>query len=176
MIEIVLEDDPALKIVVPLYDFDEPLNIVTTQDEFGLTEFIDAMFVTMKLNKGLGLAANQIGQNVRVFVMDFYGEEFICINPIIEQSSTEFTIDQEGCLSFPDLSLNVKRSSEIFVSYSNIDGVEIQRWLSGITARCFQHELDHLNGITFDSQVAKLSLKMAKDKRRKKIKQKQRNT
>jgi len=128
------------------------------------------MMHIMYTNNGIGLASPQIGRSCRIFVMNVGGEEYTCINPIILKFMPETNIDGEGCLSFPHLSLKVRRSTEIFVSYQNVNGQIMQKWIKGLVARCFQHELDHLNGITFDEHVAKLSLKMGNDKRRKIIK------
>lgn len=171
MINIILEDSPALKQKAPEYDFDNHPKFLENDTSFGLSDFVDSMYVAMKINHGVGLASPQIGHSLRIFVMDVLGEEFTCINPEILEHSEEKIIGQEGCLSFPLLSLNVKRSEEIYVSYQNINGMALTRWLVDTQARCFQHELDHLNGITFDTQVGTLSLKMAKQKRQKKIKQ-----
>ena len=171
MINIVLEDDPILKEIAPEYDFENHPDFLKNDTSFGLSEFVDSMMVAMKINRGIGLAAPQIGHSLRIFVMDVLDEELVCINPEIIESSVETIIDQEGCLSFPSLTLKVKRSEEIYVSYQNINGKALKRWLTRLQARCFQHELDHLNGITFDTQVGTLSLKMAKQKRRNKLKQ-----
>ena len=76
----------------------------------------------------------------------------------------------EGCLSFPDLWLKVKRPVNVKVKYHDIDGVLVEKEFTGMSSRVFQHELDHLNGITFDTKVGELSLQMAKDKRKKRKK------
>lgn len=174
MIGLVDENDPILKQVAPEYDFEEHPKFIPGDEEFDLKDFVDSMFVAVKIHKGIGLAAPQIGHSLRIFTMDIQGEEYVCINPMIKEHTNETILDQEGCLSFPQLTLTVKRSAEIFVSYQNVDGVPVQRWLKGTAARCFQHELDHLDGVTFDTKAAKLSLKMAKQKRRKTMKQLQR--
>ncbi len=171
MINIVLEDDPILKEISSEYDFENHPDFLKDDTSFGLSEFIDSMMVAMKINHGIGLSAPQLGYSLRLFVMDILNEEFTCINPEILSESDGKIIDQEGCLSFPSLTLKVKRSEEVYVSYQNTDGKSLKRWLTGLQARCFQHELDHLNGITFDTQVGTLSLKMAKQKRRNKLKQ-----
>jgi len=174
MITLVPENDPILKQVAIEYDFEDAPKFLDKDDSFGLSEFTDSMLVAMQLYDGMGLAAPQIGHSLRIFVMNIFDEEFICINPSIVEETKEEVIDQEGCLSFPHLTLSVKRSVEIFVSYQNIDGSVMRRWLKDTPARCFQHELDHLNGITFDTRAAKLNLKMAKTKRLKTMKQLQR--
>lgn len=176
MFELRSEDDPILKQPTPEFDFENLPDVLT--DDMGLAELTDAMLAAMRINNGLGLAAPQVGYSLRIFVMkttgDLVDEDLICINPTIVQQSEEMTIDQEGCLSFPKLSLNVSRPNEIFVSYYGVEGHILNRWLTGINARCFCHELDHLDGITFDTRVAKLSLRMAKQRRNKLAKQQKR--
>ena len=174
MIKLVDENSPILKQITPTYDFENHPKFSETGESFGLSEFVDSMLVAMQIGNGIGLAAPQIGHSLRIFVMKIDGEEFVCINPEIKEQSGSEIVIQEGCLSFPFMTLPIKRAVEVFVSYQNIEGVYVQRWLNGTAARCFQHELDHLNGVTFDAKAAKLSVKMAKQKRRKTIKQIQR--
>jgi peptide deformylase len=97
----------------------------------------------MKMFSGIGLAANQIGDTRRYFIM---GLELV-INPVIINKSDEMKTDREGCLSFPKLIMPVRRHVWIEVKYLNDAGLEVVRKLKGMYARIFQHELDHLNGI-----------------------------
>ena len=126
----------------------------------------------MSKNKGIGLAANQIGLTKRVFVMGSNNIEgfplpFAVFNPKIIESSQELCIDQEGCLSYPGLWLNVKRPERIVVEYQTSKGDIITAEMSGLIARCFQHELDHLDGVCFVDKVSKLKLQLAMKKLRK---------
>ena len=126
----------------------------------------------MSKNKGIGLAANQIGLSKRVFVMGSNNIEgfplpFAVFNPKIIESSQELCIDQEGCLSYPGLWLNVKRPERIVVEYQTSKGDIITAEMSGLIARCFQHELDHLDGVCFVDKVSKLKLQLAMKKLRK---------
>ena len=91
---------------------------------------------------GLGLAAPQIGVNKRVFVMGNQQRSYICVNPEITNSSG-LERDQEGCLSFPGLWLNVERPATITVKYQDIIGRIQEHEFTGLPARVFQHELDH---------------------------------
>ena len=123
-------------------------------------------------NKGIGLAANQIGLNKRVFVMgseniEGFPKPFAVFNPMIVKCSSDTTIDQEGCLSFPDLWLDVKRPHQIEASYLDKTGKECIITLNGIDARCFLHELDHLDGITFTTKVSSMKLMLARKKQSK---------
>jgi peptide deformylase len=77
---------------------------------------------------------------------------------------------KEGCLSFPGLWLNVKRHTDIVVQYEDVEGNKQEQTFNGIVARCFQHELDHLDGVCFVDRAAKLSLKMARERQTKWLK------
>jgi peptide deformylase len=124
------------------------------------------MLKTMFKNNGIGLAAPQIGINKRILVMGNPQLSFICINPeIISQQGQ--AKDMEGCLSFPGLWLHVTRSETIKVKYQDIIGREHEKEFTGLQARVFQHELDHLNGQCFVSKVGKLSLDLATRRRKK---------
>lgn len=94
----------------------------------------------------IGLAANQIGYNARMFIMK-YGSEFILIvNPVITKEGRIKKKALEGCLSYPGKQVKVERYSQIVVNYINADGDVVQTKFSKLNARVFQHELDHLNG------------------------------
>ena len=94
---------------------------------------------------------------------------FVCINPTLI-SGGESIRDLEGCLSFPNLWLHVSRYKQIQARYQDINGNIVETTLEGLIARVYQHELDHLDGVCFDTRVGPVSLDYAKNKRRKKIK------
>ena len=103
-------------------------------------------------HEGVGLSANQIGLDVRVFAMirDIeYNDIIVCFNPRIVKSYAEEVGMEEGCLSFPDEFINVYRPDKITVKYEDEEGKEHKIKLSGFAARVFQHEFDHLEGIDF---------------------------
>lgn len=100
-------------------------------------------------NNGIGLAANQVGIPYRIFAMRGYPENFVCVNPRIVNFSSQEIALEEGCLSFPNLVVKIKRPKEIRVRFQTPNGETITRMFDGMTARVFQHELDHLNGIIF---------------------------
>ncbi len=156
-LKLVNEDDPILKEVQPEID------LSSTNIDF--SELAREMISFMRFNNGLGLAAPQVGLQYRFFVMSIAGEELVCINPKIISVSDETALNKEGCLSFPSLFLKVRRPKEITVEYYKPNGKKTERKLFGMMATCFQHETDHLNGITFNTKVPKLSLKMANEKR-----------
>jgi peptide deformylase len=121
---------------------------------------------------GIGLAANQIGIVKRVFVMGSnnipgFPAPFAVFNPRIIEASTEMITDQEGCLSYPGLFLTVKRPSWIVAEYQNAKGDTIEARFDGYLSKCFQHELDHLDGICFVDKVSPLKLNLAMKKLRK---------
>jgi len=117
-------------------------------------------------HNGLALSANQIGLRIRAFIIK--ATPMICmINPNIVGESTNLTEDDEGCLSHPGLVLKVNRSDVIRVRFANPSGeIDTNRY-EGITCRIIQHEVDHLNGILFTSNVSRLKLEMARKKARK---------
>lgn len=130
------------------------------------------MLQLMHDRKGIGLAGPQVGLPYRIFVMHdiVKAKKWVVINPNIITFSNETELDIEGCLSFPHLTLRINRAKSIGVEYQNINGDSIQEELSGIWARCFQHETDHLNGICFDTLVSRLALNIARRKQLKRIK------
>lgn len=125
---------------------------------------LDDMHYTREKHKAIGLAANQCGLGLRMFVMGNAFAKFSCINPEVLSSSEEESLDSEGCLSFPKLILQVKRPTVIQVRYTNEFGEVVNSEFSGLFARCYQHELDHLNGKVFIDKVSKLKLAMARKK------------
>ena len=100
-------------------------------------------------NNAAGLAAPQIGHGVRMLAMRVNGEMMIIVNPSIIKASSVFTTAEEGCLSMPWLKVKVARPHSVLVAFEGHAG-EYQKSLSGLEARVFQHELDHLNGVTLD--------------------------
>ncbi len=133
-------------------------------------ELVRAMSKFMSDNGGVGLAAPQLGIKKRIFIMGNFTKLVACINPKIVSLSEERVNDFEGCLSFPDLFMKVKRPASVVVQYNTASGELVERELTGLESRVFLHEYDHLIGITFDQRVGDLTLKMAKDKRKKELK------
>ena len=120
------------------------------------------MVEIMLNNNGIGLAANQVEFDGQVFVMgDKEDNATICINPQILQHTEEKVLDIEGCLSFVGIFVQVLRPKKITVKWQNIKGETLTNELDGMESKCFQHELDHLDGITFDTRVSKLKWNMA---------------
>jgi peptide deformylase len=133
-------------------------------------ELFSIMKKIMVENRGIGLAAPQIGLDTRIFIMgdDFSQEPFF--NPEIVKISKDAIMGGEGCLSYPGLILKIKRPQWIDVKFQNIKGQEIFKRFTDIWARCYAHELEHLEGICFVDKVGPLAMNMALDKLNKKIK------
>ena len=130
---------------------------------------------TMKMYAGLGLTANQCGIAVRMFVIGTDDFQLVCINPKILEEGP-LVKDKEGCLSFPGLFLNVDRPSWIEAEFTDEFGDIKQVRLQGLSARCFLHELEHLNGIRYTSNVKPMALRMAKQRATKLVKKIIRNS
>ena len=151
---LVPEDSPILKEVMPEYDF----NNQEIGDFKTAAELASSLVETCKHYNGYGLSANQVGIKARVFVMG-QGNEFIaCFNPIIVAASSEEVHMVEGCLSFPMLALRITRPAGVVVDYQDFNGEHHQANFVGMSARCFLHELDHMNGIMYTSRVKPLAL------------------
>jgi peptide deformylase len=157
--KLIYEHDPVLKEKAESWDFKNHVNAAVIESE---------MLETMRSSNGIGLAANQVGLLRRVFVMKLQdGREIGCFNPWIMFGDNDKITGEEGCLSFPNLWLKVKRDNKITASYLDNTGKQCIIELEGIDARCFQHELDHLDGVTFTEYVSDLKLQLARKKQRK---------
>jgi len=131
-----------------------------------IDKFENDMIKLMLDERGMGLAANQIGITKRFFAIghdsfDTFQKHAIIWNPQVINSSEEKIIDVEGCLSFKDVFIKVERPKTIEVQYETTQGRTRFAKLNGMESKCFQHELDHLDGITFNKRVSKLRWQMA---------------
>jgi len=163
-------DERVLSSIVP---FDK--EVFKKQEKISITEFCNNMFETMKNYGGIGLSANQVGKPYRMFVMGDNlninkGQKWVCINPEITDMSKETIRYKEGCLTFPFLFLDIERPQKVKVKYLNEQLETVEEEFDGIVSRCYQHELDHMQGRVFTELVSKLKLEMALKKRDKEIK------
>jgi peptide deformylase len=126
--------------------------------------------MTMKLYSGLGLSANQCGVAERMFVIGSGEFQLTCLNPKLKAQSAKRSKEKEGCLSHPGLFLIVDRPEVIEVEFLTEDGEKKEMTLEGITARCFLHELDHLDGVRYTKLVKPLALRMARQRANKLVK------
>lgn len=131
--------------------------MVTTFDN-NLSLLIKQMFATMYQAQGVGLAANQVGILLRLFVMDTSearNQPLCLINPLITER--EGLVEaEEGCLSFPGIYIKVNRATTVKVEYQDEQGHPQQLTAQGLAAQCVQHELDHLAGKTFIDHLSVL--------------------
>jgi peptide deformylase len=117
-------------------------------------------------SNAIGLAAPQVGESLQLSVIDLSrgtdeNEMFVLINPeILEVEGSDF--DEEGCLSFPGISVPVKRSTRIFLKNYDLDGKEIKMEIEGYMARVIQHEIDHLEGTLIIDRISPLKRQMMK--------------
>ncbi|HBI17230.1 MAG: Peptide deformylase [Candidatus Moranbacteria bacterium GW2011_GWF2_34_56] len=114
-----------------------------------IQKLIPQMLKTMKENNGMGLAAPQIGESVRLCVIEYQGKAYILINPKITSHSKTKVKSEEGCLSFPGKFIPVNRFETVQVRYLNEKGEKCKIKASNLLARALQHEIDHLDGIVF---------------------------
>tara|TARA_X000000950_G_C13522391_1_gene500193 strand:+ start:26 stop:511 length:486 start_codon:yes stop_codon:yes gene_type:complete len=135
---------------------------------FDPIEMKKLMVDTMLQNNGIGLSANQVNVDYQLFVMgsDSQSAE-ICINPTILQHTDDSVLEDEGCLSFPGIFVQVKRPKEILVEYYDENLVQRRQHLKDYPVKVFLHEYDHLQGICYKDRVSPLKWKMAVKKRNK---------
>lgn len=132
-----------------------------------IEKFENDMINLMLEERGMGLAANQIGITKRFFAIghdsfDTFKKPVIIWNPQMIKQSEEKVIDVEGCLSFKNIWLKVERPKIIEIKYEDTQGETKFAKLDEMESKCFQHEFDHLDGITFNKRVSKLRWNMAK--------------
>lgn len=153
ILPLVIAPDPRLKT--------KSTPVETVTDE--VRAFVADMFDTMYHEKGIGLAAVQVGVLKRILVADVMwrddagsGEQHVLINPEIVSDSQDLHPYQEGCLSFPDQFAEVTRPASVKVRFLDLDGKQQEKEFEGLLATCVQHEIDHLNGITFVDHISSL--------------------
>ena len=148
------------------FDFNEPI-----MDPY---ELVEGLHKIRREGKGVGLAAPQVGLATQVLVIgmgDFTTEgvsdyDQCFFNPVITRSSDETELMVEGCLSFPDLVLKVKRPKDIEVTWYSEEGSECSESFGGMTSRIIQHEIDHLDGVTFIKRATMFHVTNAKKDRK----------
>lgn len=157
ILKLVALEHPALHTPTEMFDFSNP-----PTDPIQLAK---DLYETMVEQKGLGLAAPQVGLPYRAFAL-YAVPGIVCFNPRIVDESNETILLEEGCLSIPHLFLKVKRPRRIKVRYTEPNQNIVTKVLDGMTARCFLHELDHLNGIMYTKQANKIHLERALRKKK----------
>ncbi len=135
----------------------KPIELVTGHER----ELLDKMFETMYINQGIGLAAPQVGVSKRAIVVDVGEGAISLINPIIIQKRGQES-GKEGCLSLPEVMVEIKRAQ--WIKYRGLDreGKIVEREAEGLLARAIQHEIDHLDGrliIDYANPIKRIFLK-----------------
>jgi len=133
-----------------------------------LARLAEDMLTTMYEAPGLGLAGPQVGVQKRIFVYDIGEGPQVVINPEVRESRGEWAFD-EGCLSIPGLAFELIRPKEVHLVGYDLDGNELSIEADEILARCFQHEIDHLDGVLFierlDADARKAAMKVIRERR-----------
>ncbi len=156
MLKIVTHPNPILEEQLPEFDFSNPIT-----DPVQLEK---DMIETMLANNAIGLAANQVGLKTRVFVMGhrkFKENAQAFFNPKIVGVTDDSLEDEEGCLSFPNVYVKIKRPRGVLVRFQNSKGEEQEAEFFGYECRCFLHEYDHLEGITYKDRSSQLKWALA---------------
>lgn len=152
---LIILPDPKLRLVsAPVERVDDSLR-----------KFANDMLDTMYDAPGIGLAAIQVGEPIRMLVIDLAKEgepkaPQVFINPEILESSDERSLYEEGCLSIPDYYAEVERPAKVRVKYIDLGGKPQEVEAEGVLATCLQHEIDHLNGVLFIDHISKLKRDM----------------
>ena len=164
MLNILNFPSPILRERIPNFDFANPV--------MDPVELEKSMIETMLAHDGIGLAANQVGINARMFVMGHRDNPEAAqafYNPVVVANVDEFEDLEEGCLSFPGIYVKIKRPKKIKARWQNSLGEWQESEFDGYNCKCFLHELDHLEGIVFQDRVSvlKWALAVKKTKKRK---------
>ncbi|MER0236718.1 peptide deformylase [Fulvimarina sp. MAC8] len=130
-----------------------------------LKRFADDMLETMYEAPGIGLAAIQVGEPLRMLTIDISKEDEekeprVYLNPEVVSRSDDFSVYEEGCLSIPEYFAEVERPACVTVRYLGLDGEMHEEEADGLLATCLQHEIDHLNGVLFIDYLSKLKRDM----------------
>lgn len=165
--------------ILPIYIYGQGVLRKVAQDipvDFpDLPKFIDDMYETLDASEGIGLAAPQVGKDIRVVVIDldvlaedmpeYKGFRKAFINPhIVEYDDTETDSMEEGCLSLPGIHEKVTRPTHIKVKYEDVERNPHEEWVDGYLARVMQHEFDHLEGKVFVDRISPFRKTMIKNK------------
>ncbi len=147
--EVVTYPNPVLKTMA------KPIEEINSE----IRQIAEEMLETMYDACGIGLAAPQVGLSIRLVVLDVAGEktgERVFINPHIIEEKGE-TLEEEGCLSFPDVMGKIIRSQYVKVVAYNLKGEKLEMEAEGLLGRAWQHEIDHLNGCLFIEKMTPAS-------------------
>ena len=157
--ELIGEKDPYLREVPEEYTFEKSM-------EYEPEELKNILIENMEHYVGYGLSANQLGIPYKVFALIKDGDPIICFNPEVKEYSEETEYVKEGCLTFPGLWFAVERASGVSVMYYDENGEGKYGIFGGLSARIFQHEMEHMDGELFTDNISDLKLFLAKKRRK----------
>lgn len=155
--KLVSEDHPTFNQVLEPFNFEKP--------PVEPVEFAEMLIKNMRHYNGMGLAANQLGFPYRVFAIEA-DPAYVCYNPKIILHSEETNTLVEGCLTYNQLWIKIKRPDHIRCRFQDPYGTTVTKVLGGYKARCFMHELDHLNGINYTMVADRFHLDQARRKQK----------
>lgn len=158
ILKLVDDGHPVLRQELPEFDFSNP--------PCDPVELTNNLIETMKANKGIGLAANQCGLPYRCFVL-WSEKPFAVFNPRVVDQTSESILLEEGCLTYPNLFIKIKRPKVIKVRFEDAFGQTQTEKFVGMTARGFLHEMDHLDGITYQRRATTPYLSRALNQKKK---------
>ncbi|MFQ5699299.1 MAG: peptide deformylase [Myxococcota bacterium] len=167
-LEILKFPDPRLR--------EKALEVTREDVDDALRAIAHEMGELMYAEPGIGLAATQVGVNRRLIVMDLHHAESgernlrMLLNPEIVEATGDITSEAEACLSVPDYSADVPRRARVRVRARTLDWEPVEFDCEGIESICFQHEIDHLDGILYIDRISKLKRDLYVRKRRKQLK------
>ncbi len=144
MLEIITYPNPILT---------QPSQPITNPTDLEIKQLITEMTKTMRAHDGVGLAAPQVGKNIRLFLVEIDHNLTTFINPEIQKLSGKETRMEEGCLSFPGQYLPIVRPSKVKIKFTDASGQKQIIKATGLLARAIQHEFDHLEGILFTERA-----------------------
>ena len=149
---------------------------VMPEDDARVRALVPQMLAAMYAAPGIGLAAPQVGVNLRLAVVDLRPDDapapIVLVNPEITRVSEDWAVREEGCLSLPGMYADVSRPARVAVRYWDLDGVPRELEAEGLMAACLQHEIDHLDGVLFVDHLSALKRNMILRRLAKELKQK----
>lgn len=149
-------NDQILKTKCNNFDFNNP--------PFDPIEFAQELIECMKTSNGIGLAANQVGYNFRIFCMCGEPKNFVCFNPVIIWHNNEIVTLEEGCMTYPGFIIPLKRYTSIRLRFKTPNGVTTTKIFNDLTARVVQHEICHLDGQVFWEGISRIQFERARKK------------
>ena len=171
------EPSPNLQILTPPHpSLRAKARKVGPADADAVRALVPQMLATMYAAPGIGLAAPQVGINLRLAVVDLMPDEapapIVLVNPEITRVSEDWAVREEGCLSLPGQYADVSRPARVHVRYHDQDGKAQEMEAEGLLAACLQHEIDHLDGVLFVDHLSALKRNMILRRLAKELKQK----